>query len=137
MTSTTTTETARMDERLPGLFWSAICAIGLWVVAALAAHLMQGVFTSSIAQFGGRLIVIALCGALLGRLDPGLTPERALAFGVLWAALAIGTEIYLTSHGVTGFYELLGSPSVDSDWLRGASVITWLLAPKLAARARA
>lgn len=118
----------------PGALRITLAAIVFWGIAVLGVHLSQSAIGDPTAQFGIRLTVIALCGALLGWLGAAITTDHALLVGMAWAGLAIGTEIFLTSHGMHGWYELLGNPSTTPDWMRAVTVVVWLLAPKLAAR---
>lgn len=129
-----TMEPEAMEDTRLGTLRVALGAVVLWGIAALGAHLAQQGFHEPIAQFAGRLVVIALCGQLLGRLGTTITEGRSLVIGLAWAALAIGTEMYLTTHGVHGWYELLGSPVTNSEWMRGMTVVAWLVAPRLATR---
>lgn len=112
----------------------AASSAAFWMVAAGGSHLAQHLFIDTFAVFVARLAVIALCGALLGRIGATISTGRALVIGIAWAVIAIGTEIVLTSHGMHGWYELLGNPATDPDWTRGATIVAWLVAPRLAAR---
>jgi len=128
-----TMEPETMNDATLGTLRVTLGAVILWGIAALGAHLANQGFEDPLVQFAGRLVVICLCGHLLGRIGGAITPGVEFAVGLAWAALAIGTELYLTSHGLHGWYELLGSPLTSSEWMRGATVIAWFVAPKLAA----
>ncbi len=129
-----TMEPETMECDRVGTLRVTVGAVVLWGISALGAHLAQQGFGEPLAQFAGRLVVIGFSGYLLGRLGSTITQGRAMAVGLAWAALAIGTEIFLTSHGVHGWYELLGSPLTNPEWMRGLTVIAWLVAPRIAAR---
>jgi len=128
-----TMEPGTMGEASDSTLRVALGAMILWGIAAFGAHLANQGFEDPLVQFAGRLVVIGLCGYLLGRLGGPITPGVEFGVGLAWAALAIGTEIFLTVHGMHGWYEFLGSPLTNSEWMRGATVIAWFVAPKLAA----
>ncbi|MFA6955034.1 MAG: hypothetical protein WC538_04095 [Thermoanaerobaculia bacterium] len=111
----------------------ALGALVSWAFAALGCHLALMLFDNTLLAFGTRLVMIVASGALLGKLCARLDTNAALIAGVGWAALAIATEIYFASNGVKGWFELLGNPTQLSDWMRGATIVTWMLAPSVAA----
>jgi len=110
-------------------------ALFCWAIAVLGCHVALLAFGGDAFVFGVRVVAILASGALLGKLSERLDTRAALSVGVAWAALAIGTEIVLTAQSISGWYELLGNPVSSSDWMRGTTVIAWLLAPGMAARA--
>jgi hypothetical protein len=131
--SLSTMEPGTMNDTSDSTLRVALGAMILWAIAAFGAHLANQGFADPFVQFGGRLLVIALSGHLLGRVGGTITPGVEFAVGLAWAALAIGTEIFLNAHGMQGWYELLGSPLTNAEWMRGATIIAWFVAPKLAA----
>jgi len=104
-----------------------------WGVGGLGCHLALMEFDDSLMVFGTRLIVIVAAGALLGRISARLDTNAALLAGVAWATLAIATELGFASEGIKGWFELLGNPAQLSDWMRGATIVAWTLAPSIAA----
>ena len=128
-------EATRMQARRTSSPRASITALGCWAVAVLGCHAASIELDSELLVFGARLAAILVSGALAGMLADHLDTRGALVAGMIWAALAITTEITIASQGVTGWYELLGDPSRLSDWMRGLTVVAWLLAPGIAARA--
>ncbi len=81
------------------------------------------------------LAILGIAFAYMRLRRDEVTVDAALYIGMLWAALAMITEVVASTHWGRGWFVLLGSP--DRKILRDALLLAWIAAPALFARRRA
>ena len=126
-----------MTLRLNATTTAALSLIS-WIAAALLVAFIHNAVepVSPAACAILKSIAIIAIGFVLMRLTRDeLTVDGALFIGMLWAALAMVTEVVMSAHGGRSWFELLGSP--DRKVLRDVLLMAWIAAPALFARRRA
>lgn len=106
-----------------------------WIAAALLVTAAHDVLdaVSPTASTAVKMLAILGMAFLYMRMTRGqLTVEEALFAGMLWAALAMVTEVAASAHGGRPWFALLGSP--DRKILRDLLLLAWIGAPALFAR---
>jgi hypothetical protein len=109
-----------------------------WIAAALLVAFIHNTVEPLSPAACAILKAIAIIGVgfVLMRLTRDeLTVDTALFIGMLWAALAMVTEVVVSAHWGRSWFVLLGSP--DRKVLRDVLLLAWIGAPALFARKRA
>jgi hypothetical protein len=106
-----------------------------WVAAALLVAFIHNAaepVSPAACAILKAIAVIGVAFVLMRLTRDELTVDGALFIGMLWAAMAMVTEVVVSAQGGRSWYALLGSP--DRKVLRDVLLLAWIGAPALFAR---